>query len=69
MELNKKRCATYWSYILKLAMLGILLSNHGYKARQAHYEKTIETSVYALFVSFLSGTMIRGTLVVGLKSP
>ena len=52
MELNKKRCATYWSYILKLAMLGILLSNHGYKARQAHYEAKIETSAHALCDGF-----------------
>ena len=33
-------------------MLGILLSNHGYKARQSHYEEKIEISVYALFDSF-----------------
>ena len=52
MELNKKRCATYWSYILKLAMLDILLSNHGYKARQAHYEAKIETSAHALCDGF-----------------
>ena len=35
----KQKEKTYWSYIVKLAMLGILLSNHGYKARQAHYEE------------------------------
>jgi len=37
---------------VKLAMLGILLSNHGYKARQAHYEEKIETSAHALFDGF-----------------
>ena len=45
-------CDTYWSYNLKLAMLGILLSNHSYKARQAHYEAKIETSAHALYDGF-----------------
>ena len=45
-------CATYWSYILKLAMLEILLSNHGYKARQAHYEEKIEASAHVLLGGF-----------------
>jgi hypothetical protein len=33
-------------------MLGILLSNHDYKARQAHYEEKIETSAHALCDGF-----------------
>jgi len=33
-------------------MLGILLLNQGYKARQAHHEKKIETRAHVLLGGF-----------------
>ena len=33
-------------------MLGILLLNHGYKARQEHHEEKIETSAHVLLGGF-----------------